>query len=230
MAGRVTGTVAVLVTLVAGACTAGEPVAGDATGATSPTTATTGTTSPTTKSEPTATTAESTTTTPERAGAGPSSCKRVTTWDFRPDREPGSSSDRLFQARIGQHKCFDRVVFDIDGTDKPGALVRYVDVVRADGSGEPYPVAGDAALEVIVRASISGYPESTGTFGRPGNRLYTAEDLRDWRTLREVRFAGFFEGQSTIALGVRENLPFRAFTLVDADAGISKLVVDIAHK
>lgn len=221
MAGRVTGTVAVLVVLVAGACTEGERVAGDATGTTSP--ATTGTTSPTTEPEPT-----TTTTTPKPVETG-RSCERVTTWDFRPDREPGSSSDRLFQVRLGQHKCFDRVVFDIDGTEKPGALVRYVDIVRADGSGEPYPVAGDAALEVIVRASISGYPESTGTFGRPGNRLYTAEDLRDWRTVREVRFAGFFEGQSTIALGVRENLPFRAFTLVDADAGVSKLVVDIAH-
>ncbi|GAA5112529.1 AMIN-like domain-containing (lipo)protein [Haloechinothrix salitolerans] len=222
---RIAGTLVMLVALVAAGCTDGQPVAGDATGTTSPTT--TAITDATATSEPETTrTDEPATTTTERTGP---SCRRVSTWDFRPDREPGSSRDRLFQARIGQHKCFDRVVFDIDGTNKPGALVRYVDVVRADGSGEPYPVAGDAALEVIVRASISGYPESTGTFGRPGNRLYTADELRDWRTLREVRFAGFFEGQSTIALGVRENLPFRAFTLVDADAGISKLVVDIAH-
>lgn len=217
---RMAGTLVALVALVAGACTGGEPVAGDTTGTTSPTT----TTETASEPEPTTTT-ELTTFAP----AG-SSCKSVTTWDFHADEEPGNSRDRLFQTRIGQHKCFDRIVFDIDGTHKPGALVRYVDVVGADGSGEPFPVAGDAALAVIVRASISEYPEGTGTFGRPGNRLYGAEELRDWRALREVRFAGFFEGQSTIALGVREHLPFRAFTLVDTDAGISKLVVDVAHK
>lgn len=166
---------------------------------------------------------------PTTGGEPEPDCPQLSTWDLNPDEEAGHSSDRLFRVRTGQHDCFDRVVFDIDGTDKPGALVRYVPVVRADGSGTPYPVAGGAALEVIVRASISGYPDGPGTLGPVGNRLYPAAELSGWRTLREVRFAGFFEGQSTVAVGVRENLPFRAFTLVDSDAGVSKLVVDIAH-
>jgi hypothetical protein len=49
-----------------------------------------------------------------------------------------------------------------------------------------------------------------------------------YQTFRQVAWAGSFEGQSTIALGVRARLPFRVFTLAGPGTG-SRLVIDVAH-
>lgn len=161
---------------------------------------------------------------------GPSPACAVTGgWNTAADEQDGQSTDQLIRVRAGRHDCFDRVVFEIDGSAPAGFLVNYVPTVLADGSGEPVPVAGGAALQVIVRASIKGYPEGE-MLANVGDRFYSAGQLTGWRTLREVRFAGFFEGQSTTAIGVRAKLPFRAFTTVDAANKARKVVVDIAHK
>ena len=45
-----------------------------------------------------------------------------------------------------------------------------------------------------------------------------------------VAWAGSFEGQTTLALGVRARLPFRVFTTYDAATNRSRLVVDVAHR
>jgi hypothetical protein len=137
----------------------------------------------------------------------------------------------LYLVRVGQHPCYDRVVFDVNGPEAVGYVVRYVPVVRADGSGEPVPVAGKAALEVVVRAPVLG-TDSQGH--QPGAKVPgIGEDfvspgrLATWRSLRQVAFAGSFEGQTTIAVGVRTRLPFRVF--VTGDRGYRHIVVDIAH-
>lgn len=225
------GIVAVLLALtLIGACTGGDPDPddpGDFGGAQTTTQAapTTGeTTAPTgTGAAPTVTGAPSPTTAP----APTASCGMTGTWSTAADEGPGQSTDQLFRVAAGRHGCFDRVVFDIRGTAEAGFLVKYVPVVQADASGDPVPVAGKAALQVIVRSSIQGYPDGE-MLANVGDRFYTAQQVSGWQALREVRFAGFFEGQSTIAVGVREQLPFRAFTLVEG--GVRKVIVDIAHR
>jgi hypothetical protein len=141
--------------------------------------------------------------------------------------------DALYLVRAGRHDCYDRVVLDINGPAEVGYLVHYVPVVTMDGSGAQVPVAGGAALEVIVRAPIQGYDSGGHQPGRvlakPGDHFYAPAQLSGWRSLRAVRFAGSFEGQSTIGVGVREKLPFRVFTQLDANSGIRRLVVDVAH-
>ena len=42
-----------------------------------------------------------------------------------------------------------------------------------------------------------------------------------------MRWLSSYEGSSTVGVGVRARLPFRVMTL--ADAGSSRLVIDIAH-
>jgi hypothetical protein len=49
-------------------------------------------------------------------------------------------------------------------------------------------------------------------------------NLAGYQTFREAKFAGSFEGQTSVGLGVRARLPFRVFTLD------SRLVVDVAHR
>jgi hypothetical protein len=143
------------------------------------------------------------------------------------------STDALYLVRVGRHDCYDRVVFDINGPADVGYVVHYVPAVTADGSGEPVPVDGGAALEVIVRAPAQGVDSGGHQPGRPlaatGEYFYTADQLAGWRSLRAVRFAGTFEGQSTVAVGVRDKLAFQVFTQLDTTGQIRRLVVDVAH-
>jgi hypothetical protein len=143
--------------------------------------------------------------------------------------------DELYQVRVGRHDGYDRVVFDINGiVPGPGVAgyhVSYVSgEVAADASGEPVPTAGDAALQVVVRAWIYGAVSGHQPWRAPpkvGDDFYSADDLRTWVSLKEVTFAGSFEGQTTIAVGVPGRRPFRVGSF-ERD-GYTHVYVDIAH-
>jgi hypothetical protein len=141
------------------------------------------------------------------------------------------SAAPLYLVRVGRHDCFDRLVFDVNGPAPVGFGVRYVPVVLADASGKPVPVAGGAALQVVVRAPALGLDSQGHMPGRvlatSGQYFYTARQLAGWRSLRAVRYAGSFEGLTTIAVGVRAALPFRVQMV--HDRGYVHVIVDIAH-
>jgi hypothetical protein len=161
-------------------------------------------------------------------------CAEQRSWGTDQRQLAPYSEAALYLVRAGQHDCYDRVVFDLNGPAAVGYSVRYVDVVREDGSGTPRPVAGTAALEVIVHAPAKGADNQghqPGVFlAGPGQDFYTAAQLAGWRSLREVRYAGSFEGQTTIAVGVRARLPFRVLTLLDSQNQIMRVVLDVAHR
>lgn len=129
--------------------------------------------------------------------------------------------------RAGRHDCFDRLVLDVD--DVPRGLsydVRYVDSVRADGSGRTVPLAGAADLRVVLRAPA--YDARGRATYRPADATHLV-DVTGWSTFRQVAWAGSSEGQTTVGLGVRARLPFRAFVL-DGPGDGARLVVDVAHR
>ncbi|MGC9379125.1 AMIN-like domain-containing (lipo)protein [Streptomyces sp. MH13] len=127
--------------------------------------------------------------------------------------------------RTARHACFDRMVVDVPGAsaDRIGYVVRYVDRVHQDGSGRPIAVDGGAVLE--VRIAAPGYRPETGAATYPGraDRPLPDVDLTGYRAFRDTRFAGSFEGETQIGLGVRTRLPFRVLALD------GRLVVDVAH-
>jgi hypothetical protein len=67
-----------------------------------------------------------------------------------------------------------------------------------------------------------------------GQQNYTPDNRKElvtvtgYSTFRQVAYAGSFEGQTTIGLGVRARLPFRVFILEGPGTG-SRLVIDVAH-
>jgi hypothetical protein len=136
---------------------------------------------------------------------------------------PGAGS-KLTGVRSGRHTCFDRIVFDVAGKG-PGARVRYVSNVHQDGSGFLVPLRGGAKLEIIL--SMTDHDEAGHATYRPANRRELT-NVAGYRTFRQVAYAGSFEGQTTIGLGVRARLPFRVFTLAGPGSG-SRVVVDVAH-
>lgn len=148
------------------------------------------------------------------------------TWGSTAKSDAGSAfGATLADVRAGRHACYDRIVLDIDG-QVDGWDVRYVSVVRADGSGAAVPVAGAADLRIVVR--VPAYDARGNPTYHPANPRHLV-DVAGFSTFRQVRWAGSFEGQTTIALGVRGRLPFRVFVL-DGPGDSSRVVIDVAHR
>jgi hypothetical protein len=133
-----------------------------------------------------------------------------------------SQSVGLTDVRAGRHACFDRIV--LDGAD--WARVRYVDTVYQDASGKVVPLRGGARLQIITnRSDDVNTGASTYNPADPANLVKVA----GWQTLRQVAFAGDFEGQTTLGVGVRARLPFRVFILT-APGRSPRVVIDVAHR
>ncbi|MCZ2858634.1 AMIN-like domain-containing (lipo)protein [Blastococcus sp. VKM Ac-2987] len=131
--------------------------------------------------------------------------------------------------RAGRHACFDRVVVDLRGpAAATGYSVRYVDAVHQEGSGTVVPLAGGAALQVVVHApAYDAYGRATYL---PPSRSEVV-DVDGFRTVQQVAWAGSFEGRTTLGVGTRARLPFRTFTLLGnpGDDAV-RLVIDVAHR
>ncbi|GAA1986273.1 hypothetical protein GCM10009817_29770 [Terrabacter lapilli] len=122
----------------------------------------------------------------------------------------------VVRTRYGQHTCYDRLVFDIaPGHGAVGYNVRYVNQVTGPGSGLPVPVAGGARIQITINA--------------PSTLAGTTTNFVGWRTFRQLKGLGSFEGYTDYGLGVRARLPMRVLVLTDADGG-RRLVVDVAHR
>ncbi|MEA2902105.1 MAG: hypothetical protein QOH36_1992 [Actinomycetota bacterium] len=130
----------------------------------------------------------------------------------------------LGQVRTGKHDCFDRVVFEIDGP-APGYRVEYVSEVRTEGEGAVLPLAGGARLKVVLLGNVFDELGHLHYSGRVGDRL----DVAGYKTLRDVKFGGCFEGYTTFGVGVRARLPYRVFTLAGPGEH-SRIVLDVAHR
>ena len=142
-------------------------------------------------------------------------------WGSAPRVVPAMSGATVVDVRAGRHACFDRLVLDVDGR-LAGYDVRYVDAVVQDGSGSVVPVRGGARLQVAAHAAVL----PTDAWFTPAGELV---DTSAYRTFRHVAWVGSYEGVTTVGLGVRSRLPFRAFVLPGPGTG-SRLVVDVAHR
>ncbi len=153
------------------------------------------------------------------------------TWGSQPKVSSAADSEVLFDVRAGRHDCYDRLVFDVGGQDISFRSydVRYVGQVTEDGSGRVVPLRGGAKLQIVLRApAYDQYGNPTYT---PGNRAELV-DVNGWTTFRQIAWAGSFEGQTTVGLGVRARLPFRVFSLVGTPNSddTPRLVIDVAHR
>ena len=161
------------------------------------------------------------------AGAVRSAACPAVTWGSTP--ETGRAESRLDRTltgvRSGRHACFDRLVVDLTSSAPPAFVVRYVDRVTANGSGDVVPLRGGARLQVTVFAPAYD-DEGDPTYVPANRRELTA--VAGYRTFRQVAWAGSFEGDTILGLGVRARLPFRVLQVPGPGTG-SRLVIDVAH-
>lgn len=148
------------------------------------------------------------------------------TWGSLPKSGGTLSPSPLTGVRTGQHPCYDRVVFDINGPAN-GYRVSYASQVLTQGQGldlGPYTAHGTGGL-LSVTLLVPAYDLSGhSTFPhRDGDHV---ANVLGYRTLRDVVYGGSFEGYTTFAVGVRARLPFRVFVLGNP----TRIVLDVAHQ
>ncbi|TDW84061.1 hypothetical protein EV137_6865 [Kribbella pratensis] len=151
------------------------------------------------------------------------SCPRG--WGSLPEANSRMVQSPVTDIRTGRHACYDRLVVDLGGRSS-GYDVRYVGTVHQDGSGFVVPLRGGAKLQIVVRAPSYDLNSGKATYTPKNSKELT--NVAGYRTFRQLAFAGSFEGQTTIGLGVRARLPFRVFTLAGPGSN-SRLVIDVAH-
>ncbi|MEU7765899.1 hypothetical protein AB0B25_12325 [Nocardia sp. NPDC049190] len=145
-------------------------------------------------------------------------------WGSRDKASSTRAPALIAGVRSGRHECFDRLVFDITGP-VTGYHVGYADRIVMDGSGAPVALRGEAFLNVVIGAPA--YDDAGNATYQPANRAELV-DVGGYQTFRQVAWAGSFEGQTTVGLGVRGRLPFQVHTLA-GPGGESRVMVDIAH-
>lgn len=145
------------------------------------------------------------------------------TWGSLTKSATRTTTATLQDVRAGRHDCYDRLVLDLSGP-AAGYVVQYVTTVHREGSGASVPLRGGARLQIVAKAPAY---DSHGATYRPADRSELA-DVDGFTTFRQVAWAGSYEGQTTVGLGVRARLPMRAFVLAGPGGG-SRIVVDVAH-
>jgi hypothetical protein len=142
------------------------------------------------------------------------------TWGSGEKSVGQSTGVPLVDIRAGQHECYDRLVFDLQGSAHGGYFVSYVDEVTMDASGIPVPLRGAGKLQITVLSPA--YDQNFDPTYNPGNYSELV-NVNGFQTFRQVAWAGSWEGTTTVGLGVRARLPFRVFVIDN------RVVVDVAH-
>ena len=135
------------------------------------------------------------------------------------EQEPSGGPLTVTAVRVARQDGYDRVVFELAGraAGQAGWRVEYVDEARAQGSGDPVPVEGDAVLSVLITGT--GYPMDTG-------QEEVADDPAlpgDLEVVQDVVLGAVFEGQYEAFIGTSGEQPFRVTRLGDPE----RVVVDV---
>ena len=120
----------------------------------------------------------------------------------------------LVSVQTAEREGYDRVLFTFEGS-MPGYQVRYVARVE-DAAGERLALRGQAFVAVAFEPARAHDPDGEATFP-------TATLTPGYPALRQVRFAGDFEGQVSFGLGVADRGGFRVSELRNP----TRVVVDV---
>jgi hypothetical protein len=129
-------------------------------------------------------------------------------------RRPARPAPALVSVEAVEREGYDRVVFTFRGS-LPGYQVRYVPRVT-DPAGRRLPLGGRAFVSVAFTPARGHDPSGRPTF--PDGTLTPASP-----SLRQVRFAGDFEGRVSFGLGVADRGGFRVSELRDP----ARVAVDV---
>ena len=126
---------------------------------------------------------------------------------------------RMSEVRSARHGNYDRVVFEFSGNEMPTYHLEYIDKpVRACGSGDVVPLAGDGWLEVRFSDAQAHTPEGEPTV-KDRSRSPNLPIVKD------LKITCDFESEVTWVMGVASPNRNRVIELNDP----VRLAVDIKH-
>ncbi len=123
---------------------------------------------------------------------------------------------QLVGIRAASHPGFDRVVWQFDGPLPNTRIIRYVDSVIHDGSGEPVRVSGAAKLHLTMFQANAHNPD-TGVLTAPRRVAFGLSNVT------EVVNSGDFEATVSYGIGLVKQQPYKLFTLTNP----SRVVLDV---
>jgi hypothetical protein len=125
----------------------------------------------------------------------------------------------LKEVRTGDHKKFDRIVFEFSSALVPGYKVEYADKPAVScGSGKAVEVVGQAVLVVQLKPAQAHDDQGKATISE--------RDLTPTLPiLKQAKLSCDFEADVEWALGLGEKRPYRVLELNNP----ARLVVDIKH-
>jgi len=127
--------------------------------------------------------------------------------------------------RLDHEPGTDRVTLEFEGSGTPGVRVEYVDRgLLVDASGATTPLAGSAALRISLQPA-SGVDLS----GAGSQEVYTGPDrlqgaAAGTTAILEAARVDDFEAVLVWALGMKDEVPFRALRLTDP----ARVVVELS--
>ena len=127
---------------------------------------------------------------------------------------PSRTAPELVSVRTARRAGYDRVLFTFRGA-MPGYQVQYMPLVE-DEAGRRIGLRGPAALAVAFEPARGRHPDGATTF--EAGTLTTP-----YPSLRQVRFAGDFEGRVWFGVGVAARGGFRVTEL----RGPARVAVDV---
>lgn len=176
-----------------------------ATGATSPAaSATSAQTSATSSSVTSAPTSATTTTSTATSSA---SCPPASTASVTATAAPADAGRATLVAiRAATGACGDEVILDIDGVRSVGYQIGYRDHLLGIAKGDVIPVKGGAVLVVSVMAPAYDLDGQATYQPKDPNNLV---DVSGLTSVKQVVWAGSFEGYSLIGIGLDTVHPFK---------------------
>lgn len=163
---------------------------------------------------------------PEKAVAqsqtqeGPQGKGRLNVWTTEMVlREDYTERSEFLRMRVGKHKGFDRVVFEMGGA-LPKYYVTYEKPPFSTYDGRDFTMRGKAFIE------ISFYPINYSDERMQTNeRQERQQNKVNWPVIRQVLNSDWFESEIIYRIGLKRRTPFRVQTLSNP----SRLVVDFKH-
>ncbi len=167
-----------------------------------------------------ATTSQSATTSATTAA----SCAPVATASASTTATPGTDVARptLTGVTAATGPCGDRVIFQVAGASSVGYRIGYADQLLGIGSGLPIDVQGTRVL--VINLEVPAYDDA-------GQATYDPKDPKNLvdvsalASVRQVAWAGSFEGHSLVGIGVDTVRPY-SVTVVPGQP--TRVIVEIA--
>ena len=147
----------------------------------------------------------------------PASSPQWTTGVSERPRSGASGITTVRDVRVGRNTGFDRLVIGFGEEPVAGYRVEYgVLPLRSCGSGEPIPLAGQAALVVHLRSTQAHDDQGRVTIPQP-------DIAARMPVISQVKLICDFEGEVALGVGVVRARPYRVLV----EQSPSRLIIDL---